>query len=250
MIKKVLSMLLVVLLAVPSTVVFASTNVNNSDKQVMEKYLHSVVQVHVEYNSKQDSSDCSSAVTNQISAAQDGTGFFIDDKHVVTNYHTINIDTNKYDLDYITLRVNISGETYFYEVKVVATDPEHDLSILELKSTPTLFKPVPLQLVDDNSLGTDMTVGYPMGIYSVSHGDMVSTNTALLIPGDHLVYANKLNFGTRSGGSGSPVINKDGKVTSIVFASYYDDGVSYSIPAIHAIKLAATLKQKENTTVN
>lgn len=156
-----------------------------------------------------------------------GSGFFIGDKLVATNFHVI--DGAK------TGTVKLVERLRIYEIEgVTAKDKDNDLAIVKVK---TLNAP-PLLLgnSDDVSVGEVVyAVGNPRGFEGTfSSGEIsnIQKRGSSRIKGSVLQFTAAIS----SGSSGGAVVNREGKVIGIV-SETVDDGQSlnFAVP-VNALK--------------
>lgn len=156
-----------------------------------------------------------------------GTGFFVGDNLIATNYHVINgINTGKAKLVEQGIRYDIEG--------VTATDKEHDLAIIKVE---TLNAP-PLLLGDSDTVQQGETiyaVGNPRGLEGTfSSGEISSIRET----GTSRIKDKVFQFtaAISRGSSGGAVVNRFGEVIGIV-SETRDDGQSlnFAVP-VNALK--------------
>lgn len=144
------------------------------------------------------------AVYNALSM---GTGWSVTSQHVVTNYHVV---ANSHNLRLVT------PEQKEIPVKVLLSDAENDLAILQILGPTRLSHPLPLasQLA---RLGSSVfTVGYP-------HPNLLGTSPKLTtghinavagLADDPRTY--QVSVPVQSGNSGGPLLNRRGEVVGII----------------------------------
>lgn len=137
-----------------------------------------------------------------------GSGFFVDSRHVLTANHVVAGDDDDENKDKFTVRT-IDDEKM--EGRVVAASESMDLALLRVNPEHNI---APLALADDYRLGeTVLVIGHPPGYeFSISkgiigHKKRDSKETLPLIQFDAPI---------NSGNSGGPVINKKGEVVGLV----------------------------------
>ena len=146
-----------------------------------------------------------------------GTGFAIADGYIVTNYHVTNGAK--------TIRIKgVNGDMEeAYKGFVVASDKEHDLSIVKIVDKDFEgFESIPYKIgktmVD---VGDDIFVlGYPM---TQTMGEEVKLTNGVIsaasgYKGDASMY--QISAAVQSGNSGGPLFNEDGAVIGIVCAKH------------------------------
>lgn len=164
-----------------------------------------------------------------------GTGFIVDTSGtIITNQHVVSEETSTYKV------VTSDGEEY--PVKQILRDDLYDIAILEIDSKGKTFKPIKLGDSDNLLVGQSvLAIGTPLGEFSGSV-------TAGIISGlNRSVTASSSSwFGTTSktyegviqtdaainaGNSGGPLINSQGEVIGVNFATTsFADNISFSIP--------------------
>jgi len=152
-----------------------------------------------------------------------GSGFLIDDRHVVTNEHVVSAG------DVVTVRFE---ETGWIDATVVGTDVYSDLAVLEVEGTPS--ETTPLSFVDsDPAIGSEVVaVGNPFGLSgSVSSGIVSGVNRTL--PGANnfsIADAVQTDAAVNPGNSGGPLVDLDGNVVGVINAGG-GDNVAFAISA-------------------
>lgn len=137
-----------------------------------------------------------------------GTGFYFEKNYIITNYHVIK--------DYNVFRIRAYNDFSIVNAKLVGYDRYTDLAILKTELPGTKFMPIIKQAT---RIGEEVfVVGHPFGYeFSVSKGVISSLDR----------YDSKYPFVSymqtdatvQSGSSGSPVINRNGKVVGIIKAT-------------------------------
>lgn len=132
-----------------------------------------------------------------------GTGFFVTDKHIVTNKHVVN-----YDIDYITVYNNYLGAISVLNDMISSN---YDLAILEVRKQNIKA----LQLGDMPERGDDVVSwGYPgftmVGIDDIRKLDVTRTSGTIssikALGGDYIAHGATLALGN----SGGPLVSKMG----------------------------------------
>lgn len=145
-----------------------------------------------------------------------GSGFFVDEHLIVTNFHVI--------VGVTSIKIGFSAADDMFKIESIeAYDAENDLILLRVD-----YEGVPLSLGDSNALQDKdgiCQVGYPDWEPTIENGAFESSN------------GNLLQFtATSSGGSsGSPILNTNGEVVGVKSASGVDVSgnvvCSYAIPS-------------------
>ena len=115
-----------------------------------------------------------------------GTGFVVGNgKQVVTNYHVIVKPLNEKKHEKLAVFSGKGKKATIRMAKIVATDPDHDLALLEFTG-PALPS---LELGDSNPLreGEDVAftgfpIGLVLGLNQVTHRGIISAVTPMVIP--------------------------------------------------------------------
>lgn len=152
-----------------------------------------------------------------------GTGFFIDENTIFTNYHVVSDSTK--------IKVALNGTSGIYDAEIVDSDPVSDFAIIEIKDIDKfkrennykvlkLADPYDLQVTEDV-----YAIGHPWGLsWSVSKGILsavdrkMSDAPKVLIQVDAHVY---------QGNSGGPLLNSHGDVIGINSLMLAQEGGSY-----------------------
>ncbi|GAA0470933.1 serine protease [Alkalibacillus silvisoli] len=140
-----------------------------------------------------------------------GTGFSIsEDGYVITNEHVID------ERERLWVYFNNDGP---YGATVEESYPEIDLALLKLDGSDF----PKLALAEETSYRTGEPfyfIGSPLGFSGIANqGTVIGEGSALNIDSNVLV----LDAPIYSGNSGSPVINQDGEVIAIIYATRNDD---------------------------
>lgn len=115
-----------------------------------------------------------------------GTGFVVGNgRQVVTNYHVINKPLDEKKSEKLTVFSGKGQSAKVHMAKIVSTDPDHDLALLEFTG-PAL----PALLLGENELlraGEDIAftgfpVGLVLGLNQVTHRGIISAVTPMVIP--------------------------------------------------------------------
>ena len=172
----------------------------------------------------EDSTVKVTTTATRCSALQSGSGWVFDDDLVMTNAHVVAGSTNRI--------VQVGGAGRPYAAEIVLLDPARDIAVLRVHD----LDAEPLDLGE--RLGTDddaVVVGYPEnGPYTISPARVREAVTArgLDIYDEsevvREVYA--LRAVVRSGNSGGPVLDDQGRAVGLVFArSGEDDETGYAL---------------------
>jgi S1-C subfamily serine protease len=192
-----------------------------------------------------------------------GTGFVVGNgRQVITNAHVI---PEKLDVDHNQSLAIFSGrgaKAKVHHAKVVRTDIEHDLALLEIQGG--LILPA-MQLGDSDEVRegqeiafTGFPIGMVLGLYPVTHRGIIAAITPMARPVENartlngaqmkrlrnLFDAFQLDATAYPGNSGSPVFEPDtGRVVGVINSVLVKEskesvlqkpsGISYAIPAIY-----------------
>ena len=160
-----------------------------------------------------------------------GSGFFISDRIVATNYHVVKNANN------IKIIVKNNSEVNSYIARVLATDNTNDLALVSI--TDKEFKGVqsiPYSLFfDTKEVGTSVfTMGYPMSDIlgneiKITDG-IISSKTGY--KGDIVTY--QITAPTQPGNSGGALFDKNGVLIGITNAGVPSaENVGYAIKTIY-----------------
>ncbi|CCH79124.1 Peptidase S1 and S6 chymotrypsin/Hap [Nostocoides japonicum T1-X7] len=156
-------------------------------------------------------------VSDGCQQGQEGSGWVVARDRVVTNAHVVA------GVDHLTVRPQGTGRTY--SGQVVVFDPERDLAVIDVPGLPA----APLELGSPLSRGDSAVVaGFPLnGPY-----DLEAARVRQVLRADGAdIYGNpgiirqiySLYAVVRSGNSGGPLLDPQGRVAGIVFARSLDD---------------------------
>ncbi len=163
-----------------------------------------------------------------------GTGFFIDNKHVVTANHVVQDATEL---------VVVTPEGDEYEGELLGRDPEFDAALIRVEGARSV-KSVRLGDSDKLKVGGQMVIaiGYPLGLLgepTVTLGGVVSAiGRSIRTPVGVLEGLIQTDAAINPGGnSGGPLLNLDGEVvgmnTAIIAGA---QGIGFAVP-INLVKL-------------
>ncbi|WP_374927863.1 S1C family serine protease [Kytococcus sedentarius] len=141
-----------------------------------------------------------------------GSGVILDDQgHVVTNDHVVSGATD--------IRVTL-GDNRAYDAKVVGTDPETDLAVLEIPEAPDDLQPITVG--DDKALSVGdpvMAVGNPLGLSGTVTTGIVSALDRPVRAGDAetqvVTNAVQTSAAINPGNSGGALVNTAGELVGI-----------------------------------
>jgi S1-C subfamily serine protease len=151
-----------------------------------------------------------------------GSGFFIDSKHAITNYHVVGSRKTV---------VGTDNEGTKFEMSVVETDPENDLALLKTKDDYISFFYFPVgDSLDSNIVGKEVfAIGSPASeelINSVSGGIVSGIRT---FDDQEII---QINAPVNPGNSGGPLIDDQGVLQGVVvakIAGLSTEGIAFAI---------------------
>jgi len=167
-----------------------------------------------------------------------GSGFIIDDQHILTNEHVVG-----------------AGERYFVRfadtdwrsVSLVGSDVYSDLAVLSTDNPPG--SATPLSFAEETpAVGTRVVaIGNPFGLSgSVSEGIVSGINRTLRSANNFSIAAGiQTNAAVNPGNSGGPLVNLDGTAVGII-NSGGGDNVGFAISAELADRVVPALVQTGN----
>ncbi|WP_339104695.1 trypsin-like peptidase domain-containing protein [Haloterrigena salinisoli] len=163
-----------------------------------------------------------------------GSGFLVDDSHLVTNEHVV-ADADTVDLQYI------NGD--WSDTEVVGTDFYSDLAVLKVDQVPD--EATPLELAAERSVvGQEvLAVGNPYGFRgSMSKGIVSGVNRTLDMQGRAFSFSNAIqtDAAVNPGNSGGPLVDMNGEVVGVITAGG-GDNIGFAIPATIASRVVPSL---------
>ncbi len=200
------------------------------------------------------------------SAKFTGTGFVVGKGNlVVTNHHVLPDTMNTSKRETLTVFSGRGKQAKAHKVRILRSDPEHDLALLELIEgrLPPMKLSSRQKVREGESVAfTGFPIGMILGLYPVTHRAIVSTITPVVIPSNNSkqltakqiqrmrnrfeVY--QLDGTAYPGNSGSPVYNMEsGEVIGVLNSVFVKgtketllekpSGISYAIPVYFVHKL-------------
>ncbi len=152
-----------------------------------------------------------------------GSGFVIDDQHVVTNNHVIQSAAEG------GVELQFSTEEW-RTASIVGTDPYSDLAVLRVEEMPDVA--TGLSIVDrEPAIGREVLVlGNPLGLdASISQGIVSGVDRVLPSPaGFSIPAAIQTDASVNPGNSGGPLVSLEGEVFGVVFAGA-DQTIGFAI---------------------
>ncbi len=194
---------------------------------------------------KETSPSVVSIAVTQISLSQNkgvvdqsnniGTGFIVDSSGVIiTNQHVVSGKTDNYKV--------VTSDGKEYEVKEVLRDDLYDIAILKIDAKGDTFKGINLGNSDNLVVGQSvLAIGTPLGEFagSVTTGIISGLNRSVTASNSSWFGSTAKTYegviqtdaAINSGNSGGPLINSQGEVIGVNFATTsYADNISFSIP--------------------
>jgi tetratricopeptide (TPR) repeat protein len=146
-----------------------------------------------------------------------GSGFFVQDDLIVTNYHVVK--------GYSRISVKLVGHKEIYQAKVVTASSAKDLAFLRVigvQATPLSFGNVREVAVGDEVYA----IGNPEGLEATLSQGIVSGNR--LIGGNRYF---QISAAISRGSSGGPILNKSGEVIGVAVAALRTgQNLNFAIP--------------------
>ena len=211
-----------------------------AQEQVMIKIYQNLLPsvVHIRVSSRLDTESISPSLP-RLPLPQDprdffqqgeGSGFIWDDDgHIVTNNHVIQ------GAERVTVTF---ADRVEIEAKVIGTDPDSDLAVIELEEPKEGSRPAPLGDSDSLQVGQmAVAIGNPFGqqftmtsgIVSALGRTITSSNSVFSIP-----EVIQTDAPINPGNSGGPLLDRAGRVigvnTQIISRSGVSSGVGFSVP--------------------
>ena len=168
-----------------------------------------------------------------------GTGWIAGPGVVVTNAHVVTASTK--------VTVSEQGEGRPLSATVVWFDGIHDLALLRVGA---LRDATGLPLAADLNVGTPaVSLGFPNGKFTIRRAELGPTTTKLVLPrlklpltaGISLTMKERLVTILRGisapGGSGSPVVDRNGAVVATIFAGITQSDITLGVPN-HVVRSA------------
>lgn len=195
-----------------------------------------------------------------------GSGFvFGDGSFVATNHHVVSIDLDPTKVQHLIIFSGVGRKPLIQKVKVVASDPLHDLAILKLEKALTPITLASDEYAPDGTeiLLTGFPIGAVLGLFPATHRGIIAATSPDVIPSANsrglstkilkrldeqfLIY--QLDITAYPGNSGSPIYNSEtGEVIGVLNKVFVKEskesvlekpsGISYAIPIKYLKALA------------
>ncbi len=178
----------------------------------------------------------------------EGTGFVIGPQLVMTNAHVV-AGTDETAVEVLGRR----GRTVELDAKVVLYDPETDVAVLrvpELDVQPLTFQPQPGKAGDDV-----VVLGYPLdGPFTATAGkirQMINLKGPNIYDtGEITRQVYTVRAVVRSGNSGGPMIDPDGRVVGVVFGAALDDQETGFVLTVEQVSASVRAAEQLSRGVN
>ncbi len=208
---------------------------NRNDEAVTIEVTSSTLQADNEdgMSAKEVYKYCNDSVVEVETDQAIGTGFFIDDNLIVTNYHVINGAQE--------IKVTTYDKKEHNILYVMGYDETLDIAILAIDET---YEPLVLNQHVIEVGETVYTLGSSLGLTDTFSNGIVSNVSRYL---DSVEYV-QTNAAISKGNSGSPLLNEYGEVLGII-TLYYDGGqnlnFAISIEQLYQVSVANPLTVTE-----
>jgi S1-C subfamily serine protease len=169
----------------------------------------------------------------------DGSGFFWDERHLVTNQHVVEGGTD--------VEVQFARGAWT-EGEIVETDAYSDLAVVRVEEAAVPDYATPLALVsEDPPIGAEVVaLGNPLGLgESVSAGIVSGVDRSLPAPNDFVIADTvQTDAAANPGNSGGPLVTLDGDVVGVVTAGRGND-INFAVSAALMNRVVPTLRAGE-----
>jgi S1-C subfamily serine protease len=176
---------------------------------------------NIDWNNPKDSID---------TGVGSGSGFFIDKKHILTNYHVIS------NYSFISIKLPNVNASKNYECDVISVYPELDIALLKIKDYESNYYLELSTSDDDSMIGKEAyAIGYPLGM------EQIKASKGVLNGIQDGYY--QIDTPINPGNSGGPLINDKNKVIGIIFATLmFTDNIGFAIPITYVNNLIELMK--------
>ncbi|HQA57529.1 MAG TPA: trypsin-like peptidase domain-containing protein [Acetivibrio sp.] len=192
-----------------------------SVKDIVKKNDHKVVAVYVDVPGGQSQ----------------GSGFFIKDGVIVTNYHVI--EGGK------SAKILLSNGNYVDVEGVLYTDSSVDIAILKLVNEVGI-EPVTIGQVRDSDKGSiAVAIGSPLGLFNTVSTGIISNFWEA--NGVNLI---QISIPITHGNSGGALFNESGKLIGITSSGIGEANLNFAISSTHIIPICADIKSISYSQLN
>lgn len=156
------------------------------------------------------------SVTDAAGRNGQGSGFFVRDRHIVTNAHVVS-DTNEVQARF--------SEGEWRAASIVGADPSSDLAVITIEQPPDYTTPLSLR-EEQPPVGTEVVaIGTPFGFEgSLTSGLVSGVDRLIPAPNDYTIPdAIQTSAPVNPGNSGGPLMDLDGRVVGVVTAGGGDN---------------------------
>jgi S1-C subfamily serine protease len=171
-----------------------------------------------------------------------GSGAIIDDQgHIVTNFHVVR--------DAETLEVTLSDKSK-HEAKVIGSDPNNDLAVIQITGSHGRLTPVPLGTSKGLQVGQKvLAIGNPYGLERTMTAGIISSLGRSIQAENGRVIQDiiQTDAAINPGNSGGPLMNSQGQIIGINTAIFSPSsnggsiGIGFAIPADTVRRITADL---------
>ena len=156
-----------------------------------------------------ETKDATNSTTDEVGL---GSGVIIDKSgNILTSLHVVNGATN--------IKITFADGTQS-AAKLVASQPDHDIAVIQAVNPPALLPPAVLGNPGAMRVGDEaFVVGNPFGLYSsMSSGVISGFNRLFKLPDSNIELHGmiQIDAAVNPGNSGGPLLNRDGDVIGIV----------------------------------
>lgn len=158
-----------------------------------------------------------------------GSGFFIADGFIVTNYHVIEGGTKG--------AVRLSDATIIDVEGIVCADAQLDLAVLKLKEQIGI-EPVTLGGINEVEKGeVAVAIGSPLGLFNTVSTGIISNTWK-----DEGTYLIQISIPITHGNSGGALFNEKGKVIGVTTSGIGEADLNFAVSAEHLLTVQNQLK--------
>jgi S1-C subfamily serine protease len=171
-----------------------------------------------------------------------GSGAVIDDQgHIVTNFHVVR--------DAETLEVTLPDKSK-HEAKVIGSDPNNDLAVIQISGTHGRLTPIPLGTSKGLQVGQKvLAIGNPYGLErTMTTGIISSLGRSIQAENGRVIQdIIQTDAAINPGNSGGPLMNSQGQIIGINTAIFSPSsnggsiGIGFAIPADTVRRITADL---------